>query len=251
MGDQERRQAEAGRIPDPEHALGFGRERHRRGRRLHAGEMGDQVEGELPDQVDREHLRLEGAREDAAAEGVGEIGQAVLAVAVDRRRAHQIADARDRLRGRLAPGGQFRDHGLEQAHALVGAAEHEIRRAAAAGFLEWHVGAEALDRGRVRRGRGQGEGGVPFGRDHPIGAFLRRQLVPEADQPDRAARRRDAIDRDPDAAIVELEALAREPPALLGDAAQERAHEAEPGLMEAADAREPHDHLGRPEHWLR
>ena len=117
----------------------------------------DEVGGEGADQVDGQHLRAEGAGKLRAARDDRAIGDAELAVAVDRRRAHQIAGRLDLARLGLPALAQGRHHAVEQAHAAVGAGEDQVARQIAAGLLARHVlGAAARSRHRrARRRRGR------------------------------------------------------------------------------------------------
>ena len=141
--------------------------------------------------------------------------------------------------------GQAVDHVAEQAHALVGAAQHQFPSAHVPGLLPRDVGPQALDIRVARLAMAKREGGVPLLGDHPVGAFLRAELVGKGDQAAHAGGQLDPVDRGAVALGVQVEARAGQAPLLLCDAAQQAAHEADAGLVERPHAREAHDGVGR------
>jgi hypothetical protein len=150
--------------------------------RLHPREVLGQIHGERADQPDREHLRLERTGELRPIGDVIAIRHAELAVAVHRRRAHQIAYRLDLLRVWLNARGQALHHVLEQAHALVRAGEHQLSFRTAPGFLQRHVRRQALEIRLTRLAVHQGERRIPALCDHAVRAFLRCKAMAETDQ---------------------------------------------------------------------
>ena len=168
-------------------------------------QMLNEIEGEEADEIDGEHLGAEGRGELRPVRDLVAIGNAELAVAVDRGGAHQIADRLDRGLIGLASFGERVEHVIEEAHAAIGAREHELGRKIAPRLLPRHVRGETRD--VMRRGHAveEHEGRVPGFRDHAIRALLGRELMAEGDEAEDAALDFDRVDRRADAAFVDVE----------------------------------------------
>ena len=207
--------------------------------------MLDEIESEQADEVDGEHLGAEGTGQFRPLPDPVAVGDAEFAVAVDRGGAHQIADRLDRGRVGLAPRGERGEHVIEEAHAAVGASEHELGRKIAPGLLSRHVPFEARDFLLVGHTVEEHEGRVPCFRDHAIRALLGRELVTEGDEAVGSALGLDRVDRRADTARVEIEAMPGDPPMLALHAPQQGPKEAQPRLMCAAEPIEPHHHIRR------
>ena len=213
--------------------------------------MLDQVEAELPDHIDHQHLRLIGQSEDAVAPEPRQIGQAEFAVAVNGGGAQEIADLDHLGEIGLAARGQRGAHLVEEAHAAVGAAQHQLVSAVTRRLLARGRLAQAFDGRLVDAAGGKREGSVPFLGDDPIRALFRRQRVGEAAEGQKPRRRLDLVDDAPEAAGIEIVVPLAEDPALAPHPADERAHEAEARGMEGAEARQAHDRGRRAERRFR
>ena len=171
-----------------------------------------------------------------------------LAVAVDRRGAHQVADVFDGGGIGLGAGSERARDGLEEAHAPVGSREHEVALGVAAGLLQRDGRGEAGELGFVRHAVVEDVAGVPGFGDDAVRAALGREVLREGDEAYRAAGHVDRIDRMAEALRVERPDRAGDAPSLAAGAAEEDAEEAEARGMGGAHAVEPHDLLGRTHH---
>ncbi len=201
------RHAEPRRIADAEAAAQGRVELPGAGAASQLRHMLDEIESEQADEVDGEHLGAEGTGQFRTLPDPVAVGDAEFAVAVDRGGAHQIADRLDRGRVGLAPRGERGEHVIEEAHAAVGASEHELGRKIAPGLLSRHVPFEARDLLLVGHTVEEHEGRVPCFRDHAIRALLGRELVTEGDEAVGSALGLDRVDRRADTARVEIEAM--------------------------------------------
>jgi hypothetical protein len=241
MADQEGRHAQARRIADAEVALQARRQRNRGLGRSRPGDVLGQRHGEAADQVDGQHLGLEGAGELGTRGDPRAVGDAELAVAVDRRGAHQVADPAHHLLVRLAAPRQALDQVLEHPHRLVGAAQHQVARAVAPGFLARRVGRQPRDLRRVGLAVVEHEGGVPGLGDHAVAARLRGERLREGHQ---AVGPPLHLHRQHCGAValgVQLPERRAQGGAAAAEAAQQGRHEAQAGGEEAAQTGETHD----------
>ena len=110
------------------------------------------------------------------------VGETELAVAVHRRRAHQITDVVQPRRVGLTAGGEFADNMVEQPAAAVDAREDQVAVTIAAGFLLGRIGRQSDDIFPVWHAVEQGEGRVPRLGNHPVGTLRGVEIVGEADQ---------------------------------------------------------------------
>ena len=245
MADEEGRHAQAGCVADAERTLGLRREPCRARRVPRQGDMFDQIEAELADHIDHQHLGLVGQREDAVAPEAPKIGQAELAVAVDCGGAHQISDRDQFPQIGLPTGGKAGDRGIEQAQTLVGPAEDELVGAVAGGLLARDARGQAVDRCRGESPGGKREGRVPFFRDDPIGALLGGEIAGKSRETDHAGRGLDLVNRASKALVVEGEHNPAKLPGLPAHAPDQRARKAEARWVEGAQPFGAHDQRGR------
>ena len=208
-------------------------------------QMLHQIEGEAADQVHAQQLGAERAGELRPPGVAGPVAHPELAVAVDRGRAHEVSDRAQERRIRLAALRQAVDHVGEEPHALVRAAQHELRGQVSARLLSRRLRRQAPDVGLGRHAVEQGERRVPRFGDHPVGAPLRLQVVGKADQAVLPVRRRHRVDGGTVPFAVEVEPRRLDPPALPVHEADQAAHEAEPRRKGGPHAHKPHDGVRR------
>ena len=94
-----------------------------------------QIDREAANQPDGEHFGLERSAQRWVNGHLLAVGDAELAVAVDGRCPHQVADGVDQCAVRLLAASERVDDVIEQAHAFVGAAEGQITHRVACRFL--------------------------------------------------------------------------------------------------------------------
>ena len=244
MVDEEGRHPESGRVSDPERPAPRPVEGRRAAPPAPGRQVVDQVQAEVPDQVDGEHLRLEGEGEQPPAAHLLEVREAELPVPVDGGRPHEIPHAAGLVLRRLASGGEGVHHRVEQPHAPVGAAQHDLPRAAAPRLLPRHVVVEPVEVGRGRGLEGEGEARVPALGDHAVGPVRGVEVVGEGREPEHPGRGMDMVGGPPVAVVVEVAEGGLDAPALPGHAADEDPGEAQAGRVEPAEPGEPH-HLAR------
>ena len=209
--------------------------------------MIDQIGDELANHPDRQHFHSERAAETWPAGIAMPVGNAELAVAVDRRRPHDIADIVEPRRLRLPARRQTADNMIEQPRALVGAGQDQVGMAKATGLLLRRIGAQTLDLAVVGDAVIQDVGGVPGLGDHPVGAHCRIEVVGETDQGIGSIRTTRRIDRHTDAVVADLPALVAEPESGGPDMPQHRPQETQPRLVKRAEPGQPHDLFRRPQ----
>ena len=244
MVDEEGGHPEAGRVPDPERPAPRPVEGRRAAPPAPGRQVVDQLQAEVPDQVHGEHLRLEGEGEDPPAAHLLEVRESELPVSVDGGRPHEIPHAADLVPRRLAARGEGVHHRVEQPHAPVGAAQHDLSRAAAPRLLPRHVLVEPVEVGRAWRFEGEGEARVPALGDHAVGPVHGVEVVGERREPEHPGRGMNMVDGPPVPVVVEVAEGGLDAPALAGHAPDEDPGEAQAGRMEAAESGEPH-HLPR------
>ena len=244
MADEEGRHPESGRVPDPERPPPRTVEAHRADPAAPGREVIHQLQAEVADQVDGEHLRLEGQGEDPLSPDLLEIREAKLPVAVDGGRAHQVAHTADVVLGRLAAVREGGHHFVEEPYAPIGAAQHDLPRAAAPCLLPRNVFVEAVEIDRGKRLESEGEARVPVFGDHAVGPTRGVEMVGERCEPEHPGRGVDVVGDPTVAVVVEVADGGLDAPALPGHAADEDPGEAEAGRVEPAEAGQPH-HLAR------
>ena len=134
---------------------------------------------------------------------------------------------------------------VEQPHAAVGAGENDLAGKIAPRLLQRHIRLQPRDGIGIGRTVMEHEGRVPFLGDHPIGALFRREMMTESHQAVDPLTDLDGVDRHPDTALIDVEALARDMPALAPHAAQQRPEKAQPRLVRAAEPLQPHHEVRR------
>ena len=211
MIDDERPEAQAGGITNAQTAAKRPIERHGAGGALDPRHVIDEVRDELADHPDRQHFHAERAAETGPTGIAMPVGNAELAVAVDRRRAHDVTDIVEPRRLRLPARRQTADDMIEQPRALVGAGQDQVGMAKATGLLLRRIGAQTLDLAVVGDTVIQDVGGVPGLGDHPIGPHCRIEVVGEADQRIGPVEASGRVDSNAHAVVADLPALVAEP----------------------------------------
>ncbi len=167
--------AKTGRIADAKAAAQSGFEADGRIRGTHAGKMLDEIGGEGADQPDGQHLGAEGPAQLRPIGDAGAVGDAELAVAIDRGGAHEIPRGFERCGVGLTAGRQCRNDIVEEANAAIGAREDKFAVETAAGLLLGHVLREARDVSVRRHAIKERERRVPRLGDHTIAAQVSRE----------------------------------------------------------------------------
>ena len=247
MIDDERPEAQAGGIADPQPAAKRLVERHGAVAALGLRHAIDQIGDELANHPDRQHFHSERAAETGPAGIAMPVGNAELAVAVDRRRPHDIADIVEPRRLRLPARRQTADNMIEQPRALVGAGQDQVGMAKATGLLLRRIGAQTLDLAVVGDTVIQDVGGVPGLGDHPVGPHRRVEVVGEADQRIGPVGASGRVDSNAHAVVADFPALVAEPESGGPDMPQHRPQETQPRLVKRAEPGQAHDLLRRPQ----
>ena len=247
MVDDERPEAEAGRIADSQPAPERPVERCGAGAAPDPRHVIDEIGDKLADHPDRQHFHAERGAEPGPAGIAMPVGNAEFAVAVHRRRPHDIADILKPCRFGLPAFGQATDDIVEKTRTLVGAGQDQIGVAIAPRLLLWRIGAQPFDFAVVGNAVVEDVGGVPGLGDHAVGAHRRIEVVGETDQRVGVFRSRSRIDGDADAVVADFPAVVGEAEAGGPYMPQRRPEETQPGLVKGAEAGEAHDLLRRPQ----
>ena len=246
MVDDERPETEAGRIADSQPAPERPVERRGAGAARDPRHVIDEIGDKLADHPDREHFHAEWAAEPGPAGIAMPVGNAELAVAVHRRRPHDITDILKPRRFGLPAFGQATDDVVEKTRTLVGAGQDQIGVAVASGLLLRRIGAQAFDFAVVGNAVVKDVGGVPGFGDHAVGAHRRIEVVGQTDQRVGVFRSRSRIDGDTGSVVADVPAVVREPEAGGPYMPQRRPEETQPRLVKGAEAGESHDRFRRP-----
>ena len=240
MIHQKRRHAKPGRISDPQRAAVGGRKTG--GVWIaRARQMLDPIDGERAREPHREQFGLKRRpRAEARASDVA-VGQAEFAVAVNRGRAHKIADFEQKPSLRLQPRRQAIDAMRKQARASIRARQRQLARGVSPRLLARRVAGEAIQIGGRRIAVEKREGGVPSGCDDAVGAKRGGQIARERDKRKNApVAALGAIHGAPDSARIEGEQRARKSPFFRAQPPQQRAHKTQSRLVKRAQTRKAH-----------
>mmetsp|Transcript_23748 Transcript_23748/g.42581 ORF Transcript_23748/g.42581 Transcript_23748/m.42581 type:complete len:390 (-) Transcript_23748:1400-2569(-) len=219
--DQKRGHAQTRRISDPQMA----RQLWRKSPLPH---MLHQIEGEMADQIDGQHLGGKRTIKTRAIRKDMTVGNPELPVAINSSRPHQIADIADHCRIWLRARAQGIHRGIPHADRLIRTAEDQIARAEPACLL---LGRICSDPGNVFRPRHpvkEDKGRVPCRRNHPVTALVRGQVVGNRNQRIGVTAQIDAIDRVPMACRCHVPDRADNPRTLRTQTTHQDPQKAEP-----------------------